>query len=186
MELALNHEPESDDDAEIDFRATIGTEIDHRLERAAAEAKNSSHSLRMTGESFSPSSPDYSPRSPSPNLSFEFMDEASIDSFMQEEGDIANISGSFHLDDDSRDINEYRPSDVTYDASDIESNTLQRSIVLPRIPVGTSMAEMERIGRNELDAIRNDTWRGMAVLPPEISPYAFQPNLAPQIGRAHV
>ena len=101
------------------------------------------------------------------------MDEASIDSFMQEEGEIANISGSFHLDDDSRDHNKYRPSDVTYDTSDIENDTLQQGIVLPCIPVGTSMAEMERIGREELDAIRNDTWRGMAVLPPEISPYAF-------------
>ena len=58
MELALNHEPESDDDAEMDFRATIGAEIDHQLERAAAEADESSHSSRLTGQSFSPSSAD--------------------------------------------------------------------------------------------------------------------------------
>ena len=75
MELALDHEPESDDDAEMDFCATTGAEIDHRLERATAEAKNSSHSSKMTRESFSPSSPDYSPCLPSPNLSFESMDE---------------------------------------------------------------------------------------------------------------
>jgi len=77
------------------------------------------------------------------------MDEASIDSFMQEEGEIANISGSFHLGNDSRDHNEYRPNDVMYDTSDIENNTLQQGIVLPRIPVGTSMAEMERVGRGQ-------------------------------------
>ena len=77
------------------------------------------------------------------------MDEASIDSFMQEEGEIANISGSFHLDGDSRDHNEYRPSDVTYDTSANRDDTLQRGIMLPRIPFGTSMAEMERIGREE-------------------------------------
>ena len=113
MELALDHEPESDDDAEMDFCATIGAEIDHLLERATAEAENSSHSSGMTRESFSPSSPDYSPRSPSPNLSFDSMDKVSIDTFMEDEGEIANISGSFHLDDDSRNHIEYRPSDIT-------------------------------------------------------------------------
>ena len=118
----------------------------------------------MTGQSLSPSSPDYSPRSPSPNLSFKSMDEVPIDSFMEEEGEIANISGSFHLDDESRDHNEYRPSDMTYNTSANRNDTLQRGIVLPRIPFGTSMAEMERIGREELDAIRNNIWRNIMTL----------------------
>ena len=161
----------------MDFCATIGAEIDHRLERAAAEANESSHSSRMSGQSFSPSSPDYSPRSPSPNFSFKLIDKASIDSFMEEEGETANILGRFHLDNDSSDHNEYRPRDVTYDTSANRDDTLQRGIVMPHIPFETSMAEMERIGCEELDAIRNNIWRNMVVLPPEISPFAFQPNL---------
>ena len=48
---------------------------------------------------------------------------------------------------------------------------------MPCIPVGTSMAEMERIKGEELDAIRNNTWRVMVVLPHKTSPYTFQPNL---------
>jgi len=52
------------------------------------------------------------------------MDEALYDSFMKEEGEIANISGTFHLDDDSRDRLEYRPSNVTRDMSDIKNGAL--------------------------------------------------------------
>ena len=86
-----------------------------------------------------------------------------MDSFMEDEGKISNISGSFHLADDSRDHNEYRASDVTYNMSANQNDTLHRGIVLPRIPFGTSMAEMERIGREELDAIRNNTARNQSL-----------------------
>ena len=104
----------------------------------------------MTRDSFSPSSPDNLPRSASPNFSFNSMDEVSIDTSMEVEDEIANLSVSLHLDDESRNHIEYCTSDIAIDMSANRNDTLQRGIVLHRIPSGTNTAEMVRIGREEL------------------------------------